>query len=101
VPPLGILGAAAALLVGYGVLTLAYLWVSQRLWAIRVETRRVVVVVLVLAGVTVVTTTGMDAPLGLRLLVPIGYVVLCTAGAGVRPAEREALAGLRRLVRRS
>jgi O-antigen/teichoic acid export membrane protein len=100
VPPFGIVGAAAASLIGYLVLTLAYLWASQRLWAIHLERRRLLVVVSLLAVVGLVTTTRGGDPFLLRVLVPLAFVVLSVLLAGLRPGERDILVGLRARLRR-
>jgi O-antigen/teichoic acid export membrane protein len=91
VPPFGIKGAAAATVIGYLVLTSAYLWASQRLWPIRVERRRIAVVVGLLVAVAGWTTARYNDPLAVRALVPVLFVLLCLVGAGVHPHERAAL----------
>ncbi len=100
VPPFGIVGAAGATVVGYLVLTMSYLWSSQRLWAIHVEHRRLAVVAVLLAGVGAVATWRVDDPFLLRAAVPVAFVALSVLLAGVRPEERAAVAGLRALIRR-
>jgi O-antigen/teichoic acid export membrane protein len=100
VPPFGIVGAAGATVVGYLVLTLSYLWFSQRLWAIRLEHRRLAVVVVLLAMVSAVTTLRGDDSLLVRATVPIAFVGLSLLFAGIRPEERSAVVGLRELLRR-
>jgi O-antigen/teichoic acid export membrane protein len=99
VPRFGITGAAGASVIGYVLLTLGYLQASQRLWAIRVDKRRLVVLVLLLTAVGIVTTTRLEDPLVLRLLVPVAFVVLSVLLAGVRPAERAAIRNVRTLWR--
>lgn len=93
VPPFGMLGAAGAALVGYVVLTTAYLTTSQRLWAIRIEWRRLTVVVGLLALVTVTTTERQGDPLIVRLAVPVLFIMLVPLLARIRNDERRLLAG--------
>jgi O-antigen/teichoic acid export membrane protein len=100
VPPFGIAGAAAATVIGYLLLTLGYLHASQRLWPIRVDKRRLPVIVLLLAGVGTITTTRLHDPLAVRLLVPVCFVVLCVLLCGVRPAELAAIKNVRTAWRR-
>jgi O-antigen/teichoic acid export membrane protein len=95
VPPFGIVGAAAASLVGYLLLTLTYLWSSQRLWPMRLEPRRLLVLMALLLVVGVVTTVRRDDPFLLRALVPVAFVVLSPLLAGLRPDERIALRRIR------
>lgn len=99
VPKWGIVGAAGATVVGYTVLTVSYLWASQRLWAIHVEHRRLTVVVVLLGLVGAVTTTRGDDPLLVRAIVPVAFVTLTLLLAGIRPEERSAVTGLRALLR--
>jgi O-antigen/teichoic acid export membrane protein len=100
VPPFGITGAAAATLIGYVCLTLAYLWASQRLWPIRLEPRRLVTLVALLGLVGVVTTARRDDPLALRLLVPVAFPALTLLLGGVRRDEWVAVTQARTLLRR-
>jgi O-antigen/teichoic acid export membrane protein len=94
VPPFGIVGAAAASLVGYLMLTSCYLWFSQRLWRMSIEVRRLVVLILLLALVGIVTSTSSDQPLGVRVAIPFGFLVLSLLLGGLRPAERAAVGRL-------
>jgi O-antigen/teichoic acid export membrane protein len=100
VPPFGIVGAAGATLIGYLVLTMFYLWASQRLWAIHVEHRRLTVVAVLLGLVGVVTTLRVDDPVQLRAVVPVAFIAFSLLLAGVRPEEKSAIIGLRALLRR-
>jgi O-antigen/teichoic acid export membrane protein len=95
VPLFGIVGAAAASMAGYVFLSAAYLWASQRLWAIDIEVRRLLVVIGLLIAVVVITTQQRDAPLVVRAGLPLAYVVLSLALAGLHDNERAALRRLR------
>ncbi|MDQ1708731.1 MAG: hypothetical protein QOG49_116, partial [Frankiaceae bacterium] len=56
VPPFGMIGAALAGVLGYVVLTTTYLWISQRLWPIELEKRRLLVICGALAAAVALTS---------------------------------------------
>lgn len=99
VPPFGIVGAAGASLVGYVMLTVAYLLVSQRFWRMHLEMRRLAALVVLLAAASAVTTTRIEDPLGFRALTPVLFIATVLLVAGVTSEERALVARLVRGVR--
>jgi O-antigen/teichoic acid export membrane protein len=95
VPPFGIVGAAAASLLGYSLLTTSYLWVSQRLWRMHLEPRRLLVACALLLAVAIVATARRHDPFLVRVLLPVAFVGLSVAFGGLRPDERVTLRRLR------
>jgi O-antigen/teichoic acid export membrane protein len=96
VPPLGMIGAALASVLGYVVLTGLYLWISQRLWPMVLEVRRLVTIVVAL-GVTVLLTSDIwELPLAARALLPVAFVAAVVLIAGTTPLDRSIAGALRR-----
>jgi O-antigen/teichoic acid export membrane protein len=88
VPVWGIVGAATASAVGYALLTLGYLWFSQRYWPVVLEKPRLLVIVCALAAVAVgCTVLGTNAN-PLRLLIPVLFLGLVLPAARITASDR-------------
>jgi O-antigen/teichoic acid export membrane protein len=88
VPTLGLDGAALASTVSYLVLTGLYLALGSRAWPVRFESRRLAVAVLGVVAVSALVRAVPDLPLGVRALLPVGYVGLVLLLGGVTAADR-------------
>jgi O-antigen/teichoic acid export membrane protein len=99
VPQFGIVGAAGGSAATYVFLAASYLWASQRVWRIRLETRRLLVLIGLLAGVAAFTTSNVHAPLYVRALIPVGFVAVFLVAGGLHQYERTALRDWRHLGR--
>jgi O-antigen/teichoic acid export membrane protein len=88
VPPLGMIGAALAGVLGYGVLTTSYLWISQRLWPIELEKRRLLVICASLAVTVALTSDVVHLPLAVRALMPLAFVGVVLGLAGITDMDR-------------
>lgn len=96
IPPFGIMGAALAGVLGYLVLTASYLWISQRLWPIELETRRLLVICACLIVTVALTSDLVSLPLGARALMPVAFVATVLALSGRTDMDRRILASVRR-----
>ena len=96
IPPFGIMGAALAGVLGYVVLTTSYLWISQRLWPIQLETRRLLVICVALTATVALTSDLVRLPLGIRAVLPVLFVASVLALAGRTDMDRRILASVRR-----
>jgi O-antigen/teichoic acid export membrane protein len=88
VPPLGMIGAALAGVLGYVVLTTAYMAISQRLWPIELERRRLLVICLCLVVAVALTSDLVRLPLAARALLPVLFVAAVAAAAGRTEMDR-------------
>lgn len=82
VPRLGMAGAAIASLLGYTVLTCAYLVASQRVWRVNLEPRRLAATALTLTLTVVAASLLRSESVWLRLLLVPAYVVAVTLVGG-------------------
>jgi O-antigen/teichoic acid export membrane protein len=105
VPSYGMRASAWATFVAYLALTVFYFVISQRLWPITVDARKVIVA----AGVTFVFTIGVHvlphfgwlADLAVKFSYVAAYAILLVATRVVAPSDLDALSGtLRRLIPR-
>lgn len=88
VPVWGIVGAATASAVGYSILTCGYLWLSQRSWPVILEGRRLLVTAGSLAIAVVLCTWAGTSENPIRLLVPVGFLVVVLPVARIGAADR-------------
>lgn len=93
VPPLGMIGAALAGVLGYVVLTTAYLWISQRLWPIELEPRRLLVITTSLAITVALTSDLVQLPLSTRALLPLLFVASVPLLGGLTELDRRIVRG--------
>jgi O-antigen/teichoic acid export membrane protein len=88
VPVWGIVGAATASAAGYGVMTVGYLWFSQRCWPVVLEKSRLLVIICALAAVAVgCTVLGTNAS-PLRLLIPVLFLGIVLPAARITASDR-------------
>lgn len=97
VPPLGMIGAALAGVLGYVVLTTSYLWISQRLWPIELEKRRLVVLCGSLVATVALTSDLVSLPLYARAFLPVLYVGSALLLGGTTDMDRRIATGVTRL----
>jgi O-antigen/teichoic acid export membrane protein len=90
----GPVGAAVANVVGFVVLTSGYFAASQRAWAITLERVPLLVAATGTAAGTLCFATGWQPSLGVRLLVPLAFVVMVVA------SDRSRREGLAKVLRR-
>ncbi len=96
VPRLGMHGAALAGVLGYAVLTGLYLWISQRLWPIDLEVRRLLTIVCALGATVLLTSDIWALPLAARAVLPVAFVTTVILIAGTTPLDRSIAGSLRR-----
>jgi O-antigen/teichoic acid export membrane protein len=95
VPILGMVGAALASALGYAVLTCSYLGVSQRLWPVPLERRRLAVASGALVAVAVLLTALPELPVQVRGALPAVYLASLLVFGGSTPLDRQLLGRLR------
>lgn len=99
VPALGMTGAAVASLLGYTVLSVAYLVASQRVWRVDVGVRQLLATIGVLTVATIAAMLLRTEPVLWRLLLVPGYVVATALVGGLGARDRRILAQIATLVR--
>lgn len=87
VPSFGMTGAATASLLGYTVLTCAYLVASQRVWRVNLESRRLVATAVALTLTVVAASLLRTESVLLRLLLVPAYVVAVALVGGLTPRD--------------
>lgn len=96
VPPLGMMGAALAGVFGYVVLTSAYLWISQRLWPIALEKRRLLAILVCLIVVVALTSDWVQLPLAARAILPVVFVGTVMAVSNRTELDRRIISSILR-----